>query len=304
MALPHYDLIDLTVFLALARTRSLTAAAEELPFTASALSLRLKKLEGALGVPLFLRQSRGLALTPAGEALKRHAQAVLGQASILETAMAGYQKAERIPLRVASNSAGLENFLAPAAPSFLSGRNIRLVFHERRTTEAASDALSGAADLALGLEATFRTKEPQLEVIPFYCDRHVVIVPEAHPLAARTEVSYAETLEYPYVSNLDGLPFTRAMASRAEAIGHVYAPIVQLPTFALLIRVVAAGAGLAVVPASSLREAQGVRAIPLVDAWAERRLAFAVPAEGPLKALAREFAQHCRSVFPQKEGDD
>lgn len=301
MALPHYDLIDLTVFLTLARTRSLTAAAEELPFTASALSLRLKKLEGALGVPLFLRQSRGLALTPAGEALKRHAQAVLGQASILETAMAGYQKAERTLLRIASNSAGLENFLAPAAPSFLSGRNIRLSFHERRSSEGASDALSGACDLALGLEAVFRLKEPLLEVIPFCSDRHVVIVPEAHPLASRTEISYAETLEYPYVATLDGQPFTRAMASRAEALGHVYSPIVQLPSFALLIRIVAAGAGLAVVPASSLKDSVGVRAIRLVDPWAERRLAFAVPSEGPHSALAREFALHCRSLFQQKE---
>ena len=48
----RYDFTDLSIFLTLARTGSLTKATETLPFTPSALSLRLRKLEDALGAKL------------------------------------------------------------------------------------------------------------------------------------------------------------------------------------------------------------------------------------------------------------
>ena len=54
----RYDLNDLNIFLVLARTGSLTAAAQTLPFTTSALSLRLRKLESTLGTALFTREAR------------------------------------------------------------------------------------------------------------------------------------------------------------------------------------------------------------------------------------------------------
>jgi LysR family glycine cleavage system transcriptional activator len=59
----------LRAFEAAARHLSFTAAAEEIGLTQSAVSQQVKSLETRLGVPLFMRKARGLALTDAGRKL-------------------------------------------------------------------------------------------------------------------------------------------------------------------------------------------------------------------------------------------
>ena len=69
LALPPLDLLP--AFEAAARTLSFTAAAAELHLTQSAVSRQMQQLEGALGVLLFERRHRALALTEAGRILQR-----------------------------------------------------------------------------------------------------------------------------------------------------------------------------------------------------------------------------------------
>ena len=73
----RYDFTDLKLFLTLSKTLNLTVTAEHVALTPSAVSLRLKKLEEALGVQLFVREPRGVRLTPAGLALKPWAEKIL-----------------------------------------------------------------------------------------------------------------------------------------------------------------------------------------------------------------------------------
>ena len=75
-ALPSLDF--LRGFEAAGRRLSFTLAAEELFVTQSALSRQIKALEDALGVPLFERRHRALALTPAGLAFHRDVTSALG----------------------------------------------------------------------------------------------------------------------------------------------------------------------------------------------------------------------------------
>lgn len=64
-------------FLAVADAGSVTVAAARLYRTQSAVSLQVKRLEDSLGQPLFLRQARGVALTPRGEQLVPYARRVV-----------------------------------------------------------------------------------------------------------------------------------------------------------------------------------------------------------------------------------
>ena len=76
-ALPPLDL--LRGFEAAARNLSFTQAATELFLTQSAISRQIRALEDDLGVPLFERRHRALALTDAGEALQRSVSSALAQ---------------------------------------------------------------------------------------------------------------------------------------------------------------------------------------------------------------------------------
>jgi len=85
-------------FLAVADTGSVTAAADRLGRTQSAVSLQIKRLEENLGQPLFNRLARGVALTPRGAQLLPYARRVV---SLLdEAAIALREKPLTGPVRV------------------------------------------------------------------------------------------------------------------------------------------------------------------------------------------------------------
>lgn len=62
------DLLHIAVFMKVAETRNLTAAAHELGFTPSAVSRQISRLEENLGVKLLVRTTRHVGLTEAGQA--------------------------------------------------------------------------------------------------------------------------------------------------------------------------------------------------------------------------------------------
>ncbi len=70
---------QLQIFVVAARHLSYARAAEELHLTPPAVSMQLKQLEDNVGLPLFERMGRGVALTDAGELLVHHALRVLGE---------------------------------------------------------------------------------------------------------------------------------------------------------------------------------------------------------------------------------
>lgn len=68
----------LRAFLSVARTGSLSGAAQELGVTHGAVSRRIQTLQSWVGVALFLRHGRGMRLTPVGEHLVRRTERSLG----------------------------------------------------------------------------------------------------------------------------------------------------------------------------------------------------------------------------------
>ncbi|MFZ1468422.1 MAG: LysR substrate-binding domain-containing protein [Paracoccaceae bacterium] len=85
-------------FLAVADTGTVTAAAERLLRTQSAVSLQIKRLEDSLGQPLFHRLARGVSLTPRGEQLVPYARRVV--ALLDDAAIALREKPLVGPVRV------------------------------------------------------------------------------------------------------------------------------------------------------------------------------------------------------------
>ena len=74
------ELRQLAYFLAIAEERNFTRAAQRIPIAQPAISQQIHRLESELSEKLFVRDRRGIRLTPAGEALLPHAQAMLANA--------------------------------------------------------------------------------------------------------------------------------------------------------------------------------------------------------------------------------
>lgn len=85
--LRHLTLRQLTVFLEAVRQMSFARAAETLHLTQPAISMQIRQLENAVGLPLFERVGRKLALTKAGELFRHHAARVIGELQDAEQAL-------------------------------------------------------------------------------------------------------------------------------------------------------------------------------------------------------------------------
>src|SRR6266516_2896278 len=82
------ELRQLAYFLAIAEERNFTRAAQRIPIAQPAISQQIGRLESELSEKLFVRDRRGIRLTPAGEALLPHARAMLAGAEHAREAVA------------------------------------------------------------------------------------------------------------------------------------------------------------------------------------------------------------------------
>ncbi len=101
-----YSLKQIQTFLEVARQGSVSKAAERLFVTQPAVSMQIRQLEDAFGLPLIEPSGRNIRLTHAGEAFRTHAIAAMGQFKDLEALMAehvGLQRG-RIDLAVVTTS--------------------------------------------------------------------------------------------------------------------------------------------------------------------------------------------------------
>ncbi len=291
----RYDLNDLRIFLALTRTLNIAQAAEYVGLTASAVSLRLKKLEETFGVQLFIREPKGLVLTQAGIALQEEASRLSAGAAELDARMRAFTDDSSRELVVASNTAGLQNYFAAYISQYLKKYPGRCRFLECPSHYAVEAVREGSADVGFGLITARLRKDRDIMVREVALDHHVLITPPDHALAGRDTIAYADSLHYPQITPSHQSPMAAAMKERASASGTPLLPMIQLPSFELIIKVVSEGSGVAVVPESALSDQMRacVAVVRLSDAWAVRPLGFFLPAarapSSRALALVEEF---------------
>lgn len=104
----------------IARSGSLTAAAEQLDTQQPTLSRQLSALERELGVQLFQRSSRSLSLSDAGRTLLPHAAAVIAAADVALQSLQAPGQALSGRLRVACSIALARRVLLPALPAWIA----------------------------------------------------------------------------------------------------------------------------------------------------------------------------------------
>jgi molybdate transport repressor ModE-like protein len=290
----HFDLVDLRLFAAVAETGSITAGAARAGLALPSASARVRGMEEALGAPLLLRGRRGAQPTAAGHALAHHARLVLAQMEQLRGELREHARGGlRGEVRLLSNTAALEEFLPDALAAWLAANpGITLELEERPSHEVALAVVEGRADA--GVLADWAGLDG-LECLPFRRDRLCLVVPRGHPLAGRRHLAFAEALEEDFIGLPRGSALAEHLAAQAARLGHALRPRLRLRGFDAICRLVEGGAGVAVVPEAAARRCRrgmAIRALPLTDAWADRRLVICVRRLDALPQHARRLVEH------------
>ncbi len=299
------DLRHLRYFVAVADQGGFTRAAEQLGIAQPPLSQQIRQLETELGVTLFQRLTRGVRLTQAGEILVEQARGILSQQQQFLTSAAGLARGEQGQLRV-----GLAGAVSLVPVVLRAIRQFRQLHPGVAITleESSSIAVAkGLTDRTLDV-AILRPPVPDMHGLALHSLMHeptLVALPSGHPLADHDEVALEMLADDPliiYPRQL-GPGLHDAILSACQRAG--FTPILgqQAPLVAAMVSVVAAGLGVAIVPASLRQIHAGGATFHAIRAPAPTsELAVATRATNRLP-LVGQFVTQLRQVCEAEAGD-
>ncbi len=245
-----FTLRQLQYALAVAEQRSFGKAALRCHVAQPSLSQQVAALESALGFLLFERNARNVRCTSAGEAFLARAGALLRDAADLAEAarrgrdpLSGVLRLGVIPT--------LAPYLLPAAAMRLRAAfpHLRPLWREDKTGPLLEALRAGDLDAALLAEGP---ELGDLQRVPLFTDRFLLILPTAHPLAAHPGPVRADQLADESVLLLDdghclrdqALPFCGRAGLRESAF--------RATSLSTLVHLVASGEGLTLLPELAL----------------------------------------------------
>jgi DNA-binding transcriptional LysR family regulator len=176
---------QLRAFSAVARHRSFGKAAEELHLTPPAVTMQIKELESVVGLPLFDRGARVVALTMSGEYLLVYVRRVLATLKDAEDAMARLRGAEtgRITIGMVSTA---KYFLPRLLAKFRAEhRGVEMQLAVGNREQLVRQLHDNEVDLAV-MGRPPRELDTRAE--PFAAHPHAVVASPEHPLAKRRDI--------------------------------------------------------------------------------------------------------------------
>lgn len=284
------ELRHLRYFVAVAEELHFRRAAERLNMSQPPLSLQIKELERELGIPLFDRNRQHVALTPGGMALLPDARRVLESVSAAAKNARNAADGEFGELRVGlTQSAEFLSFL----PETLHRLRVRypaiLVSFQQRTTTEQIDAVAHER-LDLGILRKPAEKLPrEVRLTRLYPDPLMLAVHAHDPLAAHAFVHMRDLRDRAFVlSPADAQSGLHdAVVELARAARFFPRLVQEVRQITTTIGMVAAGVGVAIVPASARCIHIGqVALVPIVDPGAQSWLHMITRAEPRGRVMA------------------
>lgn len=185
--------IHLATILEVHKQGSLTAAAEVLHVTQSALSHSMKKLEQQLGAEIWQREGRSLRLTQAGQYLLSLAQRTLPQLELAEERLRQYAQGERGTLRIGMECHPCYQWLLRIVSGYLAAWPQVDVDVKQKFQFGGIGALFGyEIDLLVTPDPLLK---PGLRFEPVFDYEQVLVVHNNHPWASQEEVAPAQLMQ-------------------------------------------------------------------------------------------------------------
>jgi DNA-binding transcriptional LysR family regulator len=289
------DLRQLRYFVTVARTRHFGRAAEQLHIAQSPLSQAIRQLESHLGTPLFERTTRRVDLTAAGEALLPEAVRILESVGAAREQVARVAAGDLGRLRIGATALATYRHvpeLVRRLGAELPGLTLRF------STEMLTPALAAAlADHRIDL-AVLRppVDDPSLVTRLLARERLVLVVPttwaapdgaeDAGPVALH-DLADEEFVVYSAPGSVVGAAAERA----CRAAGFVPRRTHEADQTSIVLALVAAGLGVALLPASVLAvTVDGVRYRELTGCDVTADVALAWRRDDPSPALGKALA--------------
>jgi DNA-binding transcriptional LysR family regulator len=296
------DLFQIETFLAVAREGSFSRAAKRLFRTQPAVSQTVRKLEDELGELLFDRSSRDGILTDAGRVLQDYAEKLLNMRGEALTALQELRQMHRGHLAIAANEFTCL-YLLPVLDNFRHlYPMVKVTVQRAPASRIPNELLSHNTELGL---ISFQPADPTLRSVVVYADQLAFVVPPRHPLAHSSEVAIRQLGAENFVAhNVPSSHRHRVLT----AFQRKKVPLnmdVELPSIEAIKKFVAAGNGVALLPAICV-EAEIARGelvhINVPELRFERKIRLIYRKNSKLSHAAKAFLTVAESYSRERQG--
>lgn len=242
------DIRHLRCFIAVAEELHFGRAAERLGLAPPALSRQISTLEEELGCVLLTRTTRQVALTRAGLIMLEEAKSILARMDHASRAVREASLASGKMLRIGAIDAASSSFVPEALVAFRERYpGVQIKFVEAMTAPLVQMLEAGKLDLAL-TRPPRKPTDCAFEVLRV--ERPIVVLNEAHPLAAREHLTMQDLVGEPFVVPSKRIrPFAYDLVmSYFESVGAVPNVTIEATEKPAMMSAVAAGLGMALAP--------------------------------------------------------
>jgi LysR family hydrogen peroxide-inducible transcriptional activator len=246
------EIHQLRYFLAVAHARNFSRAAERCHVAQPSLSQQIMKLEDELGEKLFERNKRDVALTPAGELFRHHADRVIDELEAAREKMRDVRGLVRGKVELGALPTVAPYFLPEILKAFSAVHpGIEISIHEDTTANLSRAIDNKDIDLAI-ISAPAEGRLVTSRAL--FHEALWLALPAEHPLARKRTISVADLEKEPFIvmkeSHCLGGQTLQFCQSRgfAPRVSFRSAQIETVHAF------VAAGLGVSLVPAMALRD--------------------------------------------------
>ena len=284
----HVDLIDLRLFVNIVQAGNITAGARLSHLSLPAASARIRAIEASLGVELLQRSRRGISHTPAGQALAQHARLLLQQVERMNHDLSEYAQGFKGRVRLLCNTAALTEYLPELLADFVHQHpHISVDQHELTSLRITHALRQDAGDIGIISDAV---DTQDLQTLAFRDDPLMLVIPLDHPLAQQHGLSFTATLSHAYVGLAAHSALAVYLEEQALHCGYRMQTRIRAEGFDGVLRMVARGAGLGIVPRATIERWQAPRTFKVVELnepWADRKLLLCARSFAHLPAYAQ-----------------
>jgi len=244
------DLMELHAFLAVAREKSFSRAAEKLYRTQPAVSLAVRRLEDWVGQRLFVRGGRPARLTDAGEVLRDYAERILNLREETKRAVEELGGLHRGRVSLGVNESSIHALLPLLARFHRLHPGIHIAVQRTFSRDIPTEVLNYRLDLGV---VSYIPPDEKLAAVPVFRDQLAFVVPTAHRLARRRVVDIAELGDETFIAHIVDSPYRWRVIQLFEKHRVPLRMTVELPTIESIKRFVQMGMGVAIVPRMCVR---------------------------------------------------
>jgi DNA-binding transcriptional LysR family regulator len=266
---------------------SFSAAAESLSFTQSAISQQIAALEREAGAVLVQRSARGVRLTEAGEAVVRHAEAILARLAEAESeleAIAGLQGGR---LRMAAFESAGSSLMPPAIACFRERHpavELSLTLGDPEIT--IPQLKSGDIDLALVFTSSRKASMEGIELMHLLEDPMLLVLPADHPLASKRHPRLADLADEAWIGGPADCECNRLISRACLGVGFDPRIAFETDDYTAVQGFVAAGVGVSLIAELGLTSVRDDIAIRSLGRETPIRHIFAATLEGGYRSPA------------------